>query len=481
MKVDEYGQDEVRLDKPLAQVWAQAREHLKERLSTPTYQSWITTTQLRALDGNQATLVVPNQFARDTLMAPKNLEALRDCVSLAAGRQLSVAIVIDESIVGSASTEYVPSIASITVSQPQAGSASANSATAGGAFEKEMRAQSTNLNPKYTLSGFVVGGHNRFCHSAAMAVAERPGQTYNPLFIYGGVGLGKTHLMQAIGNHVSALDGRLIVRYITCEKFTNDLINSIRENRMIDFRKRYRQVDVLLVDDVHFIEGKESTQEEFFHTFNALRESGRQIVLSSDRPPKDIPKLEERLRSRFEWGLIADIQAPDLETRQAILRKKCDSENMSVPDNVLEYIASSFVNNIRELEGALLRAHAYANLTGTPLNLQTATNVLQVGSPVSKKSNLHMENILEAVANHYRVDTSDLRSQKRSQDLAVPRHVAMFLAHDLLSLSHSRIGESLGGRAHSSVIYAIDKVKKEMAENAQLSHTINQIRRQLSN
>lgn len=476
MKVDDCGRaiGEVYLEKPLKEIWSQAREYLKERLSTPVWESCIAVAQLRSTEADQAVVLVANPFALGTLN--KYLDALNECISRAAGRRLSVSIVIDESIVASAS-DYVPSIASITVS-PSSPSAHA---TNGGAFEKDIRVQATNLNPKYTLSSFVVGGHNRFCHSAAMAVAERPGQTYNPLFIYGGVGLGKTHIMQAIGNHVAAHNPRLVVRYITCERFTNDLINSIGANRMIDFRKRYRSVDVLLVDDVHFIEGKESTQEEFFHTFNALRENGSQIVLSSDRPPKDIPKLEERLRSRFEWGLIADVQPPDLETRLAILRKKCESEKMSVPDNVLEYIASSFINNIRELEGALLRAHAYANLTGAPLNLQTAVSVLQVGNSVSGKPNICMENILSAVAGHYRVDTSDLRSQKRSQDLAVPRHVAMFLAHDLLSLSHSRIGESLGGRAHSSVIYAIDKVKKEMAENAQLSHAIAQIRRQLCN
>jgi chromosomal replication initiator protein len=285
--------------------------------------------------------------------------------------------------------------------------------------------------------------------------------------------------MQAVGHLVMRNKPKSVVLYVTCEKFTNDLVNSIRGNSMIDFRKRYRQADVLLVDDIQFIEGKEATQEEFFHTFNSLRESGRQIILSSDRPPKDLAKLEERLRSRFEWGLIADIQPPDLETRLAILRKKSESERMLVSDAVLEFIASSFTNNIRELEGALLRAHAYTNLNGQPLNLQTAASVLQVGAPAAAKTNLTIEMILSAVASHYRLDTSDLRSAKRSKDLAWPRHIAMYLAHDILSMSHSRIGESFGNRAHSSVIYAIDKIKEELPKNVQLSQAIQQIRRQL--
>jgi len=313
-----------------------------------------------------------------------------------------------------------------------------------------------------------------------MAVAERPGQIYNPLFIYGGVGLGKTHIMQAIGHHVMLNNPRLIVRYITCERFTNDLINSIRTNSMMDFRKRYRQVDVLLVDDIQFIEGKESTQEEFFHTFNALRDSGKQIVVSSDRAPKDIPKLEERLRSRFNGGLIADMQPPDLETRVAILRKKCQTESKELPDAVLEYIASSYTQNIRELEGAVLRVHAYASLTGMALNIQTVASVLQIGAPVSKAHNITIETIIGAVAAHYRVDTSDLRSANRSKDLALPRHIAMYLAHDILSLSHSRIGEAFGNRKHSSVIYAIEKIKTELPKNVQMTQAVQQIRHQLS-
>jgi chromosomal replication initiator protein len=338
----------------------------------------------------------------------------------------------------------------------------------------------SNLNPKYSFDTFVVGSHNRFSHSAALAVGQRPGQAYNPLFIYGGVGLGKTHIMQAIGHDVLKNNPNATVRYISCEKFTNELINSIRDDRMSDFRKRYRQVDLLLVDDIQFIQGKESTQEEFFHTFNALRDSGHQIVLSSDRPPKAIARLEERLRSRFEWGLIADIQAPDLETRLAILRKKCAVDGVRVDDEVLEYIASIFTTNIRELEGALIRAHAYGNLTGEPLSIAALAGMLQPTQPQKPKVTLTCDRIIETVAAHYRVEASELRSAKRSQDLALPRHIAMFLAHDMIQMSFPRIGEAFGGRKHTSALYAHSRIKELTAKDPQLAQAVKQIARQLA-
>jgi chromosomal replication initiator protein len=313
-------------------------------------------------------------------------------------------------------------------------------------------------------------------------VAEKPGQSYSPLFIYGGVGLGKTHLMQAIGHEILKHSPQLTVRYITCERFTNELINSIRDDRMAEFRKRYRQVDVLLVDDIQFIQGKESTQEEFFHTFNTLRDHERQIVLSSDRPPKAISLLEERLRSRFEWGLIADIQAPDLETRVAILKKKCDLEGLTVADDALEYIASIFTTNIRELEGALIRAHAYASLAGSALTPSVLAGILQPVGPAQKtKITLTIEKITDVVASYYRVESSELRSSKRSQDLAVPRHVAMYLAHELGQLSFPRIGQFYGNRKHTSVLYAHGKVKEQLASDHNLGQTIQQIKQQLLN
>jgi chromosomal replication initiator protein len=337
-----------------------------------------------------------------------------------------------------------------------------------------------NLSPKYIFDTFVVGSHNRFPYSAAQAVAEKPGQAYNPLFVYGGVGLGKTHLMQAIGHAILKHSPHLSVRYISCERFTNELINSIRDDRMMDFRRRYRQIDVLMVDDIQFIQGKESTQEEFFHTFNALRDGNRQIILSSDRPPKAISHLEERLRSRFEWGLIADIQPPDLETRVAILRKKCDVDNMKVSDEVLEYIATVFTTNIRELEGALIRAHAYASLAGSSLTPSVLAGILQPVGPAQKqKATLTIERITDVTAAYYRVESSELRSSKRSQDLAVPRHVAMYLAHELIQMSFPRIGQSFGNRKHTSALYAHSKVKDLMASDADLLNAIHQIKLQL--
>jgi chromosomal replication initiator protein len=344
----------------------------------------------------------------------------------------------------------------------------------------QVMASRSNLNNKYSFDTFVVGAHNRFSHSAAMAVAQKPGQAYNPLFIYGGVGLGKTHLMHAIGHEILKANPNASVRYISCEKFTNELINSIRDDRMSDFRKRYRQVDVLLVDDIQFLQGKESTQEEFFHTFNALRDSGKQIVLSSDRPPKAIAKLEERLRSRFEWGLIADIHAPDLETRLAILRKKCAMEHMRVADEVLEYIASLFTTNIRELEGALIRAHAYANLTGEPLSVSALAGMLQPSQPSKPKVTLTSDRIIETVAAHYRVEPSELRSAKRSQDLALPRHIAMYLAHDLMNMSFPRIGEAFGNRKHTSALYAHSRIKELILKDPGLAQSVKQITSQLA-
>jgi chromosomal replication initiator protein len=338
----------------------------------------------------------------------------------------------------------------------------------------------SNLNSKYTFLTFVVGNHNRFCHSAAHAVATNPGQAYNPLFLYGGVGLGKTHIMQAIGHDILQLFPNLTVRYMTCERFTNDLINSIRDDRMVDFRKRYRQLDVLLMDDIQNIQGKESTQEEFFHTFEALRDSGRQIVLSSDRPPKDIALLEERLRSRFEWGLITDIQPPDFETRVAILRKKCEVDNIRVPDDLLAHIASLFTTNIRELEGALIRASAYANLTGAELSISSLSNILQPVSSVHLKPNLTLDFIIETVAQHYQIEPSEIRSPKRSHDLTLPRHIAMYLAHDLMQMSFPRIGQAFANRKHTSALYAHSRIKESILSDQNLAAQVTLISRKLT-
>ena len=337
------------------------------------------------------------------------------------------------------------------------------------------------LNPKYTFSTFVVGSNNSFCHSAALAVAQSPGHNYNPLFIYGGVGLGKTHLMQAIGHAILENNPNAQIRYLTCERFTNDLINSIKDKSTGEFRKRYRYNDVLLIDDIQFIEGKESTQEEFFHTFNALRDAGKQIILTSDRPPKAFSRLEERLRSRFEWGLISDIQAPDYETRLAILRKKCDLDGIVIDDSALNHIASLFTTNIRELEGALIRVNAYANLTGQKVDQHSLHTLLTPhGTPVSKPS-LTVDAIIKAVAEHYKLDPVDLKGKSRAGDLTTPRHIAMHLAHDLMSLSFPRIGQAFGSRKHTSAIYADNKVKELLVGDPAVAAAVSQIKRQLGN
>ena len=341
------------------------------------------------------------------------------------------------------------------------------------------RNQGLSLNNKYTFSTFVVGSHNRFCHSAALAVAQKPGEAYNPLFIYGGVGLGKTHIMHAIGHAILNSNPNAVIRYISCERFTNELINSIQHNRTADFRKRYRQVDVLLVDDIQFIEGKESTQEEFFHTFNALRDNGKQIVISSDRPPKALARLEERLRSRFEWGLTSDIQAPDLETRLAILHKKCELEKMNVDALVLEQIASTFTSNIRELEGALTKIHAYASLTGETMTSSFAQSILQPFGSNKKQRVLTVEDIIEAVASQYKLEAGQLKSSTRTKNLTLPRHVAMYLAHELADLSFPVIGQAFGGKAHTSAIYACDRIKKLIESDSNVRDAISRIKRTL--
>lgn len=322
----------------------------------------------------------------------------------------------------------------------------------------EIVASTVGLNPRYTFNTFIVGPSNQFAHAASRAVAEAPSRSYNPLFIYGGVGLGKTHLMHAIGQYVLAHAPQLKLTYISSERFMNEMINAVRYERIIDFRERYRSVDVLLVDDIQFLAGKEGTQTEFFHTFNALYDSSKQIVISSDCPPNEIPMLEERLRSRFEWGLIADIQAPDLETKVAILKKKADAEAIPLPDNVAIYIASKIKSNIRELEGSLIRLVAYASLTGTDISLALAQNVLKDLLQTDERT-ISIEVIQKFVADHYQLKLSELKSRNNSKSVAMPRQVAMYLCKQLTSASLPEIGKSFGGKHHSTVIHSIRKVE----------------------
>jgi chromosomal replication initiator protein len=532
-----HDQEDVRLLKiiPIEEIWEKAQKSLAKKLGQPAFESWIRPTQLTEYANGLATLAVGNEFTCN-MVSNKYAGAIAEAIEEITQEKVAMRVVVNPMVLPES---YSATIASITSEAPKVTGTNSGSdfstlpsldqsqlngapmaaaqhfsqgqindyrqetlgthisgqlnghapsgqamgpayITAPARLPDSVVIARSNLNPKYSFDTFVVGSHNRFSHSAALAVGQRPGQAYNPLFIYGGVGLGKTHIMQAIGHDVLKHNPNATVRYISCEKFTNELINSIRDDKMSDFRKRYRQIDLLLVDDIQFIQGKESTQEEFFHTFNALRDSGHQIVLSSDRPPKAIARLEERLRSRFEWGLIADIQAPDLETRLAILRKKCEVDGVRVDDEVLEYIASIFTTNIRELEGALIRAHAYGNLTGERLSIATLAGMLQPTQPQKPKVTLTCDRIIETVAAHYRVEPSELRSAKRSQDLALPRHIAMYLAHDMIKMSFPRIGEAFGHRKHTSALYAHSRIREQVAKDPQLAQSIKQISRQLA-
>jgi chromosomal replication initiator protein len=334
------------------------------------------------------------------------------------------------------------------------------------------------LNDKYIFSNFVVGPNNNLAHAAALAVAEAPGRAYNPLFIYGDAGLGKTHIMHAVGHAVADRFPSLLIEYVTTEAFTNELINAIREDRMMSFRDRYRSIDLLLVDDIQFIAGKERTQEEFFHTFNALYESGKQIIVSSDRPPKDIPTLENRLRSRFEWGLITDIQAPELETRIAILKMNAEYRGVKIPSEVTDFIARQVTSNIRELEGALVRVIVYASMNNTPLNRQTAAKALSdVFTP--SELNLTMAEILRITARHFDVASEDLKSKGRRQELVIPRQVAMYLIRELTPHSYPEIGQFFSGRDHSTVMYAVQKVGDRLDSNASIAEKVREIKEEL--
>jgi chromosomal replication initiator protein len=334
------------------------------------------------------------------------------------------------------------------------------------------------MNPKYTFKNFVVGASNQFAHAACLAVAEAPAQAYNPLFLYGGVGLGKTHLLNAIGNHIAETSD-LRIAYVTTEQFTNEVINSIRYDKMMDLRKRFRNIDMLLIDDVQFLAGKERTQEEFFHTFNTLYEAHKQIVLSSDRSPKEIANTEERLQSRFGWGLIADLQPPDVETRIAILRKKSDDEGIALPEEVIQFLAANMKSNIRELEGSLVRLGAYASLTGQPIVLDMARNVLRdlIGE---KKKIIAMDDIEEAVATRFHVKISEMKSRRRSKTLVHPRQIAMYLCRELTDASFPEIGRHFGGKDHTTIIHACKQIARAKEADSTLNATLESLKEQIT-
>jgi chromosomal replication initiator protein len=434
-----------------AQLWDEVSGRLREALNETTYATWFGAAEAGELEDDSFSIVVPNDFTREWIEG-HFLGFLRAATADVLGRDVRVRLGVGEPVPQGPELRGVP--------EP---------ARAG--------ADGLGTNPKYTFDLFVIGSSNRFAHAAALAVAEAPAQAYNPLFIYGGTGLGKTHLLQAIGQYVSEHSRGLTTRYVTSETFMNDFINSLRDKRIEGFKQRYRTYDVLLVDDIQFFEGKERIQEEFFHTFNSLYEAGRQIVISSDRPPKEIATLEERLRSRFEWGLITDIQPPDLETRIAILRKKVTTDGIAVTDpEVLTFIAGRVSTNIRELEGALTRVVAFSSLTGLPLTSELAEQVLRdlfpQGDPAPEVT---IGRIQQTVSERFGLSVEELCSPRRSQAVAYPRQVAMYLSRELTDSSLPKIGKEFGGRDHTTVIHATGKITRLISEDRSVYNLVQEL------
>jgi chromosomal replication initiator protein len=444
------------------QVWRAALGELQVSLSPANFETWLRDTYLVDVDDARFRIAVPNGFAKDWLDT-----RYRSLISQTLARVVGYSVQVEFVVTPVAEAQaQVTTIASQPVRVEPTRVGAPEGAAAG----------ATNLNARYTFANFIVGSANRLAHAASLSVAERPGHAYNPLFLYGGVGLGKTHLMHAIGNAVAVKFPRKRVAYATSEKFTNEFITSIQQGKIDEFRARYRRIDLLLIDDIQFIADKERTQEEFFHTFNAIHEDGKQIVLSSDRPPKAILTLEERLRSRFEWGLIADLTAPDLETRIAILRAKAEEQGTPITSDVIEFIARKVVSNIRELEGALNRIVAYASMGAMPITIELAQAVLSNVLYNPKKRQVTPERIAKAVSDYYGVGMEQLQGQKREKSIVVPRQIAMYLMREETDVSLLRIGAELGGRDHSTVLHAYDKINREIQVNDEMRREVAAVR-----
>jgi chromosomal replication initiator protein len=443
---------EGQLELTAESLWQEVAGRLRGTLNETTYKTWFDEAGGSSLDDGAFVLSVPNDFTREWIEG-HFLGLISAAVRDAAGQELQIRLSVER---------REPELTAI-VPPPRRQSADA----AGPAVS---------MNPKYTFDSFVIGSSNRFAHAAALAVAEAPAQAYNPLFIYGSTGLGKTHLLQAIAQYTSEHAGSLTARYVTSETFMNDFINSLRDKRIEGFKSRYRNYDVLLIDDVQFFEHKERIQEEFFHTFNSLYEAGSQIVISSDRPPREISTLEERLRSRFEWGLITDIQPPDLETRIAILRKKVKTDGIAVPDaEVLTFIASRISTNIRELEGALTRVVAFSSLTGRPMTTELAQDVLKDVFPQGELAEVSIKRIQETVSDRFGLSLEELCGDKRSQNIVYPRQVAMYLSRELTDSSLPKIGKEFGGRDHTTVIHATSKIARMIKEDRSVYNLVQEL------
>lgn len=449
-------------------VWDEVLDIMSTELAPRSFDAWLKNSKPVRLEGNTLYVEFPNEFTKDWVEA-RYVNPLNKILKQVANRDWDIKFTIPEGVKSLTTPgAHIPEEQNPT--PLDLGVEVVTTTT-----QREIVQTSSILNPRYTFDTFVVGNSNRFAHAASLAVAEGPSKAYNPLFLYGGVGLGKTHLMHAIGHYALEQNPNISVVYVTSETFTNDLISAIGKKSMIDFRNRYRNVDILLVDDIQFVAGKESTQEEFFHTFNALYEANRQIIISSDRPPKDIPTLEERLRSRFEWGLITDIQPPDLETRIAILRKKATLDNLVVSQEVLTFIATHVQSNIRELEGALVRATAFADLENKPLNPETTAEALKDILKAPAHKIVTIESIQEVVAEHFGIKVAEMKSKRRTRNITYPRQIAMYLARELTDSSLPEIGEAFGGRDHTTVIHAYEKIEGEVKLDPSLQSTIKEL------
>jgi chromosomal replication initiator protein len=443
------------------ELWQQVLDVIQTKLSKPSFETWFKPIKRSVVNDTSLIIYVPNKFAMEWLES-RYARLIQATVLEITGRHLDVKLTLETD---------EPKTSPVTPEPKQ------SFRTAPGFLE----ATASNLNAKYTFETFVIGAGNRFAHAASLAVAEAPAKSYNPLFLYGGVGLGKTHLMHAIGHYVLEHNPGSRVLYISSEKFTNEFINAIRDNRGESFRNKYRNIDVLLIDDIQFLAGKDGTQEEFFHTFNALHEEGKQIIISSDRPPKEIPTLEDRLRSRFEWGLITDIQPPDLETRIAILRKKAKAENLDISNEALAYIANQIDTNIRELEGALIRVVAYSSLINQDITVHLAAEALKDIIPSSRPRQITIQDIQSRVADFYGLRLEDFKARKRTKAVAFPRQVAMYLSRELTDFSLPKIGEAFGGRDHTTVIHAHEKISTAMKSDQELYKIIQTLIEKIKN
>ncbi|WP_127509982.1 chromosomal replication initiator protein DnaA [Paenibacillus humicus] len=448
------------MDSHTVDLWQQVLSVIQTKLSKPSFDTWFKATKANFSDDGLLIVTAPTTFAVEWLES-RYTKLVRSTVSDYIGRSVDVRFVIEENRPPEPAAPAIP--------------------TAKVAPSSSEEPFSNMLNPKYTFDTFVIGANNRFAHAASLAVAEAPAKAYNPLFLYGGVGLGKTHLMHAIGHYIMEHNPSTKVMYISSEKFTNEFINAIRDNRGESFRNKYRNIDVLLIDDIQFLAGKDGTQEEFFHTFNALHEERKQIVISSDRTPKEIPTLEERLRSRFEWGLITDIQPPDLETRIAILRKKAKAENLDIPNEAMIYIANQIDTNIRELEGALIRVVAYSSLINEDISSHLAAEALKDIIPSTRPKMITILDIQQRVGEFYGLKMDEFKARKRTKAVAYPRQIAMYLSRELTDYSLPKIGEAFGGRDHTTVIHAHEKISKQLKIDQELFKVIQNLTEKVKN